>query len=243
MTPTILITRPDPAGAQFADDIRQQIGCGVTIVISPLMRIVFDDVPLDLEGIDRLIFTSRNGVEAFARASERRDIACYCVGDATARVARDHGLNAVSASGAAGDLLARIWADAVTGPCLHIRGEHAVGDIAPRLDASGIPTREAILYRQVPHALSEEAQDLLRGDRPVILPLFSPRTADVFFANHGGRPRMTVVALSPAVSAKVPETFAGEVIVAERPDAGAMLEVIRRLLDQGKALEAGKLAQ
>ena len=243
MTPTILITRPDPAGAQFADAIRQQIGCGVAIEISPLMKIVFAGELPDLDGITRLIFTSRNGVEAFARASDRRDITCYCVGDATAQVARDHGLTAISSSGAADDLVARVQSDAVTGPCLHIRGDRSVGDIARRLGASGIPTSEAVLYRQVPNPLSDQAQRLFRGDGPVILPLFSPRTAQLFFANGMGRPRMTVVALSAAVAAMVPDGFDGELIVAERPDAAAMLDVIQRLVDQGKSLETGKRAQ
>lgn len=243
MTPTILISRPDPAGAQFADDIRTRIGCGVDIVISPLMQIAFDDALPDLAGIEWLVFTSRNGVLAYAQATERRDIPCYCVGDATARVGRAEGLTAISCAGAADDLVARMLADAVRGPCLHIRGEHAVGDVAGRLEAGGIPTGDAILYRQVPQPLTDQAAQLLEGDRPVILPLFSPRTAELFFANDTARPKMTVIALSAAVAAKVPDTFGGDVIVAPRPDAGVMLDLIAELVDQGKALEAGNLAQ
>ncbi|MEO3417133.1 uroporphyrinogen-III synthase [Roseovarius sp. CAU 1744] len=238
MTPTILITRPDPAGAEFSDRIRDRLGPGVTIVLAPVMQIEFHDTPPDLGGVRTLIFTSANGVLAYVRSTDRRDIGCYCVGDATAALAQEHGMAAISCSGTADDLVARIVADGVQGPCLHIRGEHGAGNVAARLSAAGIPTQEVVLYRQAALPISNSTKHLLCGECHVILPLFSPRTAALLFAGDMTTANLTVAALSANVAAALPEAFAGELVVAKRPDAEAMLDTIQGIVDHGKALEA-----
>ncbi|MEZ5714577.1 MAG: hypothetical protein R3D85_05065 [Paracoccaceae bacterium] len=66
--PAILLTRPAPASARFAQVLRARLG-DVRIVTSPLLRIDWraPDLP-DAEPI----FTSRNGVEGFLRARRHR---------------------------------------------------------------------------------------------------------------------------------------------------------------------------
>ena len=87
MVPTILITRPDPSGAAFADQVRRRFGDTVQIVLSPVLKIERCGSLPDLSRFRTLIFTSRHGVEAFAALSDRRDLPAYAVGDATARSA------------------------------------------------------------------------------------------------------------------------------------------------------------
>lgn len=243
MRSTILITRPEMAGLKFADQVRARLGCEVSILLSPVMRIEFSENTPDLTYVTTLIFTSRNGVTAFCRSTPRRDIPCYCVGDATAQYAADEGLNAMSGGGTANDIAARIIADHVAGPCLHIRGEHGVGDVAKRLSDAGIPTREEVMYRQEPEALSLAAQTLLQGEEPVVLPLFSPRTARLVFSSAQIAAPLKVVALSENVAANVPDAHAGTVCVAAKPEAQAVLDAVEALVRAGKPLEGRNLAQ
>ncbi len=213
------------------------------MVLSPLMRIEPCGTQPAPEGIAALIFTSRNGVQAFARKSRRRDIPCYTVGDATAALARAEGLDATSCSGDADRLVARMLADGVKGPCLHIRGEHGVGNIAARLTAGGIETTEAVLYRQVAQPLNAAALALLQREAPVIIPLFSPRTARLISVGFEGDAPKFVVAMSPAVAKAVDDARLQGVIVADAPDAAGMVEAIKAALIQANALEGDTPAQ
>jgi len=213
----------------------------VPLVVSPLIRIEPHGRLPDLGPIRTLIFTSRAGVDAFADQSNRRDLACYTVGDATADLARDRGMKATSCNGNANGLVARMLADGVRGPCLHIRGEHAVGDIAAHLTAAGIQTTEAVLYRQVAQPLTAAACALLHREAPVIIPLFSPRSARLISNGFSSDAPLFVVAMSKAVAKDVGETVrAGNLqalVVSRTPDAAAMADAIRAVLTQANALE------
>lgn len=247
MPPTILITRPEPAAQRFADQVRAELGCGVPVVLSPLMRIEPCGALPALEGIATLIFTSRNGVAAFISQSPRRDIACYTVGDATADMARAEGLCATSCDGDANHLVARMLADKVQGPCLHIRGAHGVGDIAARLTASGIHTTEAVLYRQVAQPLTAAAAELLQREAPVIIPLFSARTARLMSEGLEGRAPVFVVAISKAVAEAVAGAVAGlkyqGLVVSNAPDMAGMMVAIKAALIEVNTLEGDTPAQ
>ena len=123
--PVILLTRPAPAAARFAERLRRRLG-EVEIVIAPL---------LEMEWLGALpeeratpIFTSQNGVEAYLRAGGRAEGACWCVGEATARAARAAGFEPRTGGGDAQALAAGILASGARGPFLHVRGRHARGD-------------------------------------------------------------------------------------------------------------------
>ncbi len=241
--PTILITRPEPAAQRFADQLRAELGCGVPVVLSPLMRIEPSGALPALEGIATLIFTSRNGVAAFARESPRRDIPCYTVGDATAALARAEGLRATPGGGDADRLVARMLADGVKGPCLHIRGEHGVGDIAARLTVAGVHTTEAMLYRQVAQPLTAAAVELLQREAPVIIPLFSPRTARLMFEGLEGNAPVFIAAISKAVAEAVAEMKYQGLVQSKTPDMAGMMEAIKAARVLANALEGDTPAQ
>lgn len=232
MQPTILITRPDSAGLRFADHLRAELGCAVPMILSPVTRIEQCGTLPDLAGIEHLIFTSRNGVEAYAAKSTRRDIPCYTVGDATAELARSFGLSATSGSGNANDLIAKILADGLSGPCLHVRGKHGVGEIAAQLTKAGVETREVVLYRQVTQPLNADAKALLMRETPVILPLFSPRSARLTLEQLEGSAPLTVIAISAAVADEVTGGNVKILKVAAKPNARCMVDAVITLLDQ-----------
>jgi len=243
MTPTILITRPQAAAQRFADHLRTVLGDGPCIVISPIMRIVETRNALDLTDIQTLIFTSRNGVEAYATRSERRDLPCYVVGAATRAVAEKYGLT-VLASAEYVDLLAnRMITDTPPGPCLHLRGAHGAGDLVGQLAAAGIEARVYVLYDQQPCALHAMALKALAGPNPVVLPLFSARSADLFFAAAPENACLYVAAISDAVARHVPNGRAERLLVAKTPDAKGITDALKQLLMDGIRVEAAKGAQ
>jgi len=72
---------------------------GHKAIIAPVLAVETLEVRLD-QPFDAVMFTSRNGVHAFAALSARRDAPTWCVGDATAEAAREAGFDAiVSAEG------------------------------------------------------------------------------------------------------------------------------------------------
>lgn len=72
---------------------------GHEALLVPLLAVQPIDADLTALTYDALIFTSRNGVSAFTRLSDRRDLPVWCVGDATAEAAKTHGFTQVTSAG------------------------------------------------------------------------------------------------------------------------------------------------
>lgn len=243
MTPTILITRPEPSAAAFAKQLQKVIGTKAKIILSPVLQIEpCGDLP-DLAPIRHLIFSSRHGVEAFARLSDRRDIPAYAVGDATAQAGRDIGLSVTACGGDARQMLKRICRDAPAGPFLHLRGEHTTGNLAQDLNHAGSETYEAVIYRQRALGLTKEAKECLLKKAPVILPLFSPRSARLVLDGAIVKAPLFVAAISKNVADEMPPGLVHDVVVAQDPTAHAMLDTVHGLFDAAKRLEGGNTAK
>jgi uroporphyrinogen-III synthase len=192
------------------------------------------DVRLDLTDVSALIFTSEVGVRCFTDLSQRRDLPAWCVGDRTTDAARQAGLDAMSAQGTADDLVALIGAHRPKGTLLHLHGAHTRGDVVARLQAAGHSARGAVLYDQIEAPAPPSLGDVLTGDAPVIVPLFSPRSAALFARAAGALTRDDVVAiaLSAAVKAKLPADWMQACQLAAAPDAPAMIGAIERLISR-----------
>lgn len=223
--PTLLLTRPAPQSRDFARDLAERLGRMPPVVISPVFRIVYEhDVP-DPSGYAGVVLTSAHGARALAAARPVAGLRAHCVGDRTATVARDLGMAATSAGGNADDLVASLTG--LPGPLLHLRGAESRGDVAARLTAGGTPTEEAVVYDQAPCSPTPEALALLRGVAPVIAPLFSPRSA-LLLAQiaQGARAPLWLVAISPAAARSWGKAPSERLIIADRPDAVAMLACV-----------------
>lgn len=238
----VLLTRPAGQADRFAADLAKAFGGRVRILSSPLMR------PQDLSPdwpdlpYSAVILTSETGVASAVRLqAEGRHLPrlAYCVGDRTADVARDAGFDALSAHGDAEALLALILSSSDPGPFLHLRGQDARGDIAPRLAAKGRPAHAAIVYAQTPIPLTDSAQHVLSCPDPVpdlvpdpvIVPLFSPRTAQLFAEQAGTGAPLWIVAISAATAKAVAGLQPARLAIAERPDAAAMLAAVETMLN------------
>jgi len=226
--PLILLTRPRAASERFAKLIESRMG-DVPVVIAPLMEIAPTVTGLSLEGVAALVFTSAAGVEVFGDLTERRNLPAWCVGDRTASAAREIGLKALSAGGNADALIDLIAEARPTGRLLHLHGAHVRGDVAERLTQAGLRAEGRAIYDQTSLQPPAEFLTLLRREGPVILPLFSPRSAGlVAEAVNGAKVRATlhVIAMSPAVAEAVPSGFAQDVQLADSPDAQAMIRAL-----------------
>lgn len=233
--PKVIVTRPADQGAAFAARLAQAFA-GVEVIVAPLLAPQFLPHDLPRGRFAGVIFTSGTAVAAVAGdALPRR---AYCVGQATARAARAAGFDAQSADGDAEALLAQIIAAPPPGPLLHLHGVETRGALAARLTAAGIPAQGVVVYRQQPQPLTPAAQTALAGDAPVILPVFSPRSAVLLAdALAGARAPLLAAAMSPAVAAALGGLPLARLETAEHPDAAAMVAAVGRLIDAAARLE------
>lgn len=168
--------------------------------MSPILEIVPVPFDTDLTKYTSLIFTSENAVLSLSRVKVGIPRRAFCVGDGTAKAARNAGFEALSAGGDANDLRSLIKNADLDGPALHIRGRHISSDIAKTLSLKGLVVDQLTTYDQVERPLSDEALAALQSGHAV-LPLYSKRTAHlarVQIADLSDKVR--VIAISPAVA-------------------------------------------
>jgi uroporphyrinogen-III synthase len=228
--PTLLITRPEPAGAEFAQSVRAALGRPVRVILSPVMAIEPVEVTLDAMP-SALILTSVNGVEAARRAGLPKGLTAWCVGDRTAETAAAAGFAPISAKGDSSALVRAILARRPTGPMLHLHGAHMAGDVAEALTAAGIPCLGRVGYRQEPRDLTTEARDALGGTLALVVPLFSPRSVSILAKQGPFAAPVTVIAISGAVAKAAQILDPVQVIAAASPDGAAMCRAICAVFD------------
>ena len=235
---TLLLTRPEAQSRGLAKDIETHFP-EARCLISPLIEIQLIGSLPDLSGIAALIFTSVNGVQAYGNLGGPIGMRSYCVGNKTAQAAREIDLEAVSADGASANLISLIASEVAPtgGDLLHIRGEHTTGDIAQILTAKGFGVREAKLYRQSTVALSEAAKSALAFSSVAVIPIYSPRTAELLAAEFTANPdwprdQITVVCIGQNAAAALSGLGFGKIAIADAPNGAAMLAAIAKVLRQ-----------
>ncbi len=229
---SFLLTRPAAASARFAERLRDSFGAATRIVIAPLMEPVFLNPVVPAEKFDALILTSETGAEAARRLSaEGRNLPlrAWCVGDQTAQAASDAGFHPQSAKGNAAALVHLIKTTQPGGRFLYLRGRCVAGNLAENLDSAEIMVREVVVYDQKPCPLTAEAAMLLAAEAPVVLPLFSPRSASLLAQSGPFLAPLWIAALSPAVADCARRLHPVRLAIAATPDATTLLHVIENL--------------
>lgn len=199
MTATVLITRPLRQAHAFAAELEEAFGGPVRMVISPLIEVV----PLPVEGsfddVAHVIFTSANGVAQADRLNIPKRAIAWCVGAKTTKAAQDLGFKTHEADGSSEKIVALIVAAGPCGRMIHIRGTHVTGDVTGTLAQNGIHCETLVAYDQREVAPTQAALGVLRGESPVIVPLFSPRSAKLFEKIGDFRAPLHLVVISEAV--------------------------------------------
>lgn len=240
----ILITRPENRASRLVAELQARFGGRLDPVVSPLIRIAFVDPALPSGYFAALILTSESGAQGAARLEQQGctlPALAYCVGDRTSAEAEALGFRTLSARGDAGDLVRLIRDEAPMGALLYLHGHHRAADLACLLPGHDITS--VIVYTQKPCPLGPEARQLLSRRIPVIVPLFSPRSARLFAAAvESPRARILPVAISRNTCDALPPALAAHCLIADRPDADAMLQAIGHMietLDSGQYIKAG----
>ncbi|MGR3761305.1 uroporphyrinogen-III synthase [Roseobacteraceae bacterium NS-SX3] len=238
----LLMTRPRTAAERFVAGLPASVTGALQVVYAPLMRIEARPGGIGLDGVKGVIFTSANAVEAASSATAQR-CSAYCVGTNTTSAAARAGWQAECLGRDAGELAAELLQRRPEAPLLHLRGSHSRGDVAARLSAGGIPSGEQVVYDQVLLPLTAEAQSAIAGQTALIVPLFSPRTAEHFASLCGTAGNLHLIALSTAVAEPLKTLNCKDLRICSAPDAKAMAEAVRDAAGQLTRLESGKPAQ
>lgn len=223
---TVLLTRPRAQAEAFGARLTP---LGWTPIIAPLQAISFAESPPPLLDEARaLLFTSQNGVAAFARLCPSRDLPALCVGPNTAKAARDAGFVALEGPGQAQGLAP--WAAQHSrGPVLHCRGAHSTGDLVSDFAAEGVLLHSHTLYTQTALPLEAHARDALNSGRVGVLMVFSPRSAQLLGQATAGIATALplTLCLSQAVANALNFQAAPEILIAEQPNGDSMLVALQ----------------
>lgn len=237
-----LVTRPreDAAGLTAA-----LLARGIEPLLEPLLSIELTHdaqatLAAALPDAQAALFTSANGVRAFAKISSRRDLPAFAVGDATARAAEAAGFGAIESAGGDVHALAALAArrlDPAAGALIHAAARAVAGDLAGALACAGFTVRRLRLYEAVAATrLTAESCEAIAAGAVGTAIFFSPRTAETFVtlactAGIEGRAASIVaVALSPAVAVALGPLTWGRIEVAAAPNEPALLAALDRAL-------------
>lgn len=211
------------------------LGKNINSLISPILKIQTLRPKIDPNQYGAFIFSSRNGVMAANQLFNLQGRKAFVVGNKTAKIASNLGMRTYSADGNSGDLLNLIIQKHPVEKLLFLRGEYATGSVAETLNSIGLETESVVVYRQHAQKLSPEAQGALCGFDPVLIPLFSPRSA-ALMGSEMKRIKATARFSLIGMSQSVMDAWNGprpiNLVVADEPNAAAMVE---KTLDELRA--------
>lgn len=236
--PLMLLTRPQASSEAFRAALPQHVRDSVDFLINPLMSIHVTGTMPDMTGVTGLIFTSSNALDSYAALGGGvLDIPAIAVGTGTGKALRAFGFETDVAGGTADQVVEHVLQQGYSGPLLHLRGETAIGDIAQRLTDAGVETSEAVLYTQKLEPFSEDTREALSQDRPVLAPVFSPRTARQLGSESLGFDHIRFAAISQAVAEALPPNAANRTKVSRRPDREGMIALVEEMVADAVSLE------
>lgn len=240
----LLLTRPEADAAGMCAALE---AAGHSVVVEPLLRVEpLPGPPIDVDGVQALIATSRNALRALAARGEparRADVPLFAVGPGTAALARAQGFSRVIEGPAGarelpGVIVRHCSPDA--GILLHLAGARLAFDLAGALAQLGFTVRVEAVYSAVAAAaaLSPGTRDALAAGRIDAVVLMSPATAERYVAlvrGHGLEHmahRPVHLCLSAAVAGRLAPLAGARAEVALRPNAQEMLALIARVAAQ-----------
>jgi uroporphyrinogen-III synthase len=182
----ILVTRPAEDATRQAGQLR---ALGHNPLIFPLLEIAFPRLtPLELDGVQGLIVTSRNGLrglQANDSFEAAKNLPLYCVGEGTGELAAEMGFARInSGDGRASDLVPviRHAAHPGDGALLYLTGQHLAFDLETPLIEAGFLVPRVICYeaQELHPGRAAKLAEILRKRGIDGIILMSPRTAGIF---------------------------------------------------------------
>lgn len=233
----LLVTRPQ------ADAVEMQahlVACGHDVVLSPLLEVIFTDAgEIELDDVQALVATSKNGLRALARHPDVHhalQLPVYTVGPGTAATARALGFQRVVTGPRAAAELIQVIAETVdvnAGSLLHLAGEQLAVDIAGELQRLGFHVLAPTVYSVKPvGTLHREVRAAIEGGRIDGVILLSPQTARIWrqlvelHALDAPVKMMRHICLSHAVAAALAPLGELPVTVAKEPNLEEILAAV-----------------
>src|SRR5215467_11065165 len=232
----VLITRPAADATELSAALRTH---GHEVLFDPLLTTSEEPgsaaaLERSLPGVQAVVFTSPNGVRAFAAASRRRNVPVIALGDATmaaARAARFGEIDSVDGDAEALTSLVVGRLNPLGGALLVVTGAEVGRDLARVLGTAGFSVRRVALYRAEPaQAFSSKVVAGFKSGTVDAAVFFSPGTATVFArliaasGFSGVCEGMTAVVTSPAVGAALKGIDFDNLVVARAPTQAAILD-------------------
>ncbi|MGR3484239.1 MAG: uroporphyrinogen-III synthase [Paracoccaceae bacterium] len=220
--PLLILTRPGAASRALASALGH-----APVLVAPLVGIVRRD-PGPIGDVAGVVLTSANGLPEQGRLGLPGGLPAWCVGARTAQAARQAGFEARHADGDAAALVAWLRVLRPPAPLVHLRGDHARGDVAGALGRAGIACNEVVTYAQrdlPPSAALRAAWD---GSGAKVAPVYSPLGAARLAALGPPGGALRVIAISRAAAARLGGLAHA---VAAEPTGQAMEAALRNALD------------
>lgn len=241
MKKQVIITRPYDDAIIFGQLCIQQ---DISPIYAPMMEITsYDDDNIHIQDqyTDALIFTSANGVRMYEKHSTKKDILTFCVGQRTAAQARIYGYQHIIASGGDVDILADdIIAYYKKSPnkkkpvIRHIAAVDIAGDLQILLQ-DHVYYHKIICYHAnaVSHISSELRTALCNTNTYSYLCFFSKRTARIFFDlikndnDYIKVQQQNIVCLSKNIAQYCQEFLHKNIITASSHDSHDVIDLIK----------------
>lgn len=182
----IILTRPYDDSVSLKKRIEKETNH--KCIISPLLEIEYLNREINIPENSNLIFTSSNGVVAFANLTDERDYNVITVGATSKKVAEDLGFKNISSathnrSKFSGEVALVNFIKSNYKPLesfVHISAEVTKGNLEKLLLKNGFNYQKEILYKAHRKPLSQEVLNLINSGEKIIILFFSERTAKIF---------------------------------------------------------------
>lgn len=226
----VIVTRSQPGADRTANALSAM---GVKAVLAPVLTLEATGENPNGPPFRALVFTSVNGVAFSPPDWTQNTVTCFCVGERTARAARNAGYRRViSADGDSQklvDCIRKAWAPE-DGPLVHAGHARPRGDIVKHLVNAGYDARHAALYDARP---SDEGvlkiKRAIKTGSPAIILVYSPE-AGAIVANAlddaQEHAHIRIIAISDATANPVRSLAGVQVDVADNPNEDAMLRLL-----------------
>ena len=241
----VLLTRPERDAAVLQARIAA-LGCRVSL--APLLDIQLRPIAADaLAGATAIVATSRNGLKALAHSDAlqtARALPIFAVGPATAQLAHELGFETViPGAGTGADLVPIVSAhpSAASGKLVHLAGDHLAFDLAGALRERGIELNVLPVYASVAAETLQApvVADLAAREIDAVV-LMSPRSAAIWARLtaqdrlHPALTGVTHICLSDAVAGALSGIDGLTKVIAEQPNADAIVSAVYRLAGSAK---------
>ena len=230
-TKSILITRPHKESISFARLIRS-VDKSIKTYCGPLFEIENLPIAPDFFLIDGAIVTSSNAVKSLKHSNVHFDGPLFCVGEATAVLAKKAGFQSLSANGTVKQLenLITQSISSKNKKLVYFRGEQIKKDLARSLREKNYKIDELTCYRKLPRNLSSQIISDIDSGLINGAAFFSQDTANLFFNQIKKIPdNFTVFCISTDVSRVLKTLYPNSrlsVKVADKPSMKEMCKLI-----------------